>query len=66
MLPILVITYVIYEQLERIESPKIKNEMYKMLTAAVLPDSAMQGNIIIRLHTENGSQQYHRGRTTRN
>lgn len=64
MLPILVITYVIYEQRDRIESPKI--EMYKMLTAAVLPDAAMQGDIIIRLHTENGSQQYHRGRTTRN
>lgn len=46
MLHILVITYVIYEQLDRIESPKIKNEMYKMLTAAVLPDSAMQGDII--------------------
>lgn len=30
------------------ESPKIKNEMYKMLTAAVLPDSAIQGDIVIR------------------
>lgn len=48
MLHILVITYVLYEQLDRMESPKIKNEMYKILTAAVLPDSAMQGNIIIR------------------
>lgn len=46
MLPLLVITYVIYEQLDRMESLKIKNEMYKMWTAAVLPDSAMQDNII--------------------
>lgn len=34
------------------ESLKIKNEMYKPLTAAALPDSAMQGIIIIRDHIQ--------------
>jgi len=52
MLHILVATYFMYEQLDRMESLKIKNETYKMLTAAVLPVSAMQGNIIIRDHTQ--------------
>lgn len=48
MLHKLVITFVLYEKLDRMESPKIKNEKNKMLTAAVLPYSAMQCNIVIR------------------
>lgn len=47
MFPILVMTYIIYEQLDWTESPKFRNEMFKILTIAVLPDSAMQGDIII-------------------
>lgn len=48
MLPILVITYIICEQSDRMEALKIKNVMYKLLTAAALPDWAMQDIIIIR------------------
>lgn len=49
----LVIVYIIWEQLCWMESPKIKNKMNKILTAAIPPVSTIQGNIIMRDYIQN-------------